>query len=63
MKKPNWKCWAKQVSHFWEGVEEVKQENQELKAALIETDLYYRHEVPIPNVRICKINFDLIKKD
>ena len=51
-----------------EGIDVVKrlhqleQQNKELKQALMETDLYYRNEVKIPNLRICKINFDLIGK-
>ena len=51
-----------------EGIDVVKrlhqleQQNKELIEALIETDLYYRNEVKIPNIRICSRNFKLIQK-
>ena len=41
---------------------ELSHQNKKLIEALMETDLYYRAEVKIPNVRICKINFDLLNQ-
>jgi len=43
-------------------IDHIEKENKELKEALMETDLYYRDEVNLPNVRICRRNFNLIGK-